>query len=487
MSSEGLSVEIRRAFATVKERAHSMRLRTKFVTVTIFILALTLGLCCVFMVTACKKTIIQDAVTYTVQENKQLNDLLTAKIAKLYSVTSKSVQKTGIKYYFADFAASAAEGSEYVLLSSEDTLFNNSGIAAGEVVSRAASSYQTEEGIEIRYMVIHSNGNDYCVAGQEAEFFEELYTVGVVRDITERMDMVRTFTLRCILICSAIFGFAIFLMMLFLTKALKPIEILNKNARNIAGGDYTGRIHLKSTDELGILADSFNSMAESVQQHIKEVEATAEEKNMLLHAMAHEMRTPVTAISGYAYALQCAKLSDIQKEEAVCFIESESLRLERLMRKITELVHMDDAKPEIKEIQAAELFERFGMILKFNRKMQKNSVTFSYNDQAVIYGDSDLLLMLLTNLVDNAKKAGAEEIMISYQEGILSVSDNGAGIPAEQIEKIMQPFYQGDVSRNQEGFGLGLALCQRIAKLHGSELQVESVPGQGSRFFMDGT
>lgn len=65
------------------------------------------------------------------------------------------------------------------------------------------------------------------------------------------------------------------------------------------------------------------------------------------------------------------------------------------------------------------------------------------------------------------------------------VSDNGCGIEPEQMEKIMQPFYQGDASRNREGFGLGLALCQRMAGVHGLELQAESTKGEGSRFYLD--
>lgn len=487
-----------------KNRKRFMRLRTKFVIVTIFILVLTLSLCCFFLVKICKKTIMQDAVTYTVQENMQLANLMMDKTAKMYSISSKRVQKAGIRYYFSDFAANAAQGSEYVLTGAEETLYNNSGVDIQEILSHADSFYQKTDHQEIPYEVVRVDGKDYCVSGLEMEILEELYTVGIVRDITERMDMVRTFTVRCVLICSVIFSAAVFLMLLFLAKTWKPIEILNENAQRIAHGDYTGRISLERRDELGVLADSFNSMAESVEQHIREVEAAAEEQNMLLHALAHEMRTPVTAISGYSYALRNARLSTEQKEEAVSFIESESLRLERLNTKITELVRMNGTELAKEKIMVTELFDRLAMVLRLSRGKQSadagvfdpetdfalregegqilSAIAFSYEEQTDINGDIDLLLMLLTNLIDNAKKAGADQIVVSCKDGVLSVSDNGTGIPAEQIEKIMQPFYQGDVSRNREGFGLGLALCQKIAQLHATNLRVESIVGQGSRF-----
>ena len=115
----------------------------------------------------------------------------------------------------------------------------------------------------------------------------------------------------------------------------------------------------------------------------------------------------------------------------------------------------------------------------------KGTVCCRCEKEDEIYGDADLLLMLLTNLIDNAYKAGADRVMVSFEDGILSVTDNGHGILPEQLEKIMQPFYQGDSSRNQQGFGLGLALCQKIAVLHGSELKVSSTVGEGSRFWVD--
>ena len=99
-----------------------------------------------------------------------------------------------------------------------------------------------------------------------------------------------------------------------------------------------------------------------------------------------------------------------------------------------------------------------------------------------IKADMELLIMLITNLCDNAKKADATKINIDISERGISVKDNGKGIPQEDMKHIFEIFYQGDASRNQQGFGLGLALCQKIAALHNSRLCVESKLQEGSVF-----
>ena len=105
-------------------------------------------------------------------------------------------------------------------------------------------------------------------------------------------------------------------------------------------------------------------------------------------------------------------------------------------------------------------------------------------EAGTIQGDQDLLLMLLTNLCDNAKKAGATRIEVTLSPEKIRVKDNGKGIEKAEQEHIFEAFYQGDSSRNQEGFGLGLALCQKIARLHHMKLAVESQPGTGTTFYL---
>ena len=149
------------------------------------------------------------------------------------------------------------------------------------------------------------------VAAASATFLSggRSYVVSVVRDLSGIRAQLRGLAVKCILISSLITLLAAAAAAVFLKRSLHPLDELRENAEAIAAGNYDRRIGTTRRDELGILANSFDAMAGAVRGHIREVEAASEARNLLLHALAHEMRTPVTAIRGYAYALQTARLS----------------------------------------------------------------------------------------------------------------------------------------------------------------------------------
>ncbi len=454
-----------------------IKLRTRLTVGSVILLVAALAACCTLVISASRKAILRSLTGATVQEVQTLADKLVGSIA-VDSASSEMVKRAALTNRFRYLAVTSDGKSEYVLQLDQDNLYNNSGINAYYVLNRTGNS-------EAGYALVCLKGRDYCVAGQKWELLEQFYTVSVVQDITDDMDLVRSLTLRCVLICGAVTLLAAVLTALFLAKALSPVQTLKQGAEAVAAGDYTGRIDLKRRDELGSLAESFNAMAQAVSQHVQQVEATSEERNMLLHALAHEMRTPVTAITGYSYALKAARTSPDQQREAIDFIDFESRRLERLTVKLTQLVGVDDQPLKLSAIPLSQLEQKLEWILRPQAEEAGIHLTFHADIQDSVSGDGDLLLVLLTNLFDNARRAGATRVSVSLGSGQLSVSDNGSGIPKEQLDKIMQPFYQGDASRNQEGFGLGLALCQKIAELHGAHLRVESTPGEGSCFSLD--
>lgn len=103
------------------------------------------------------------------------------------------------------------------------------------------------------------------------------------------------------------------------------------------------------------------------------------------------------------------------------------------------------------------------------------------SDHSTLQAEIDLLISALTNLFDNAKKAGAKEIRIFISEKEIYVADDGKGISEQELKKIAQPFYMLDSSRHAEGFGLGLSLVEKIAALHGRKLFIESTEGTGTK------
>lgn len=209
---------------------------------------------------------------------------------------------------------------------------------------------------------------------------------------------------------------------------------------------------------------------------------------MLLSALNHEMKTPVTSITGYSYVLLHSKLAEEQQKEALFYIDSECRRLERLSGKLNQLISLDYMQTETPEekqhISAATLTQSIQQILTPIAEKYNILLHIKSEENACFVGDLDLYLMLITNLFDNARKASASMIQISIAPNCIAVKDNGNGIPQDKLAKVIQPFYQGDDSRNTEGFGLGLALCEKIARIHGANLKIESELGIGTTVMM---
>lgn len=209
------------------------------------------------------------------------------------------------------------------------------------------------------------------------------------------------------------------------------------------GGNFGERIENPGRDEVGEVARSFNDMAQCVEEHVKSLAETNEKQRRLLRALAHEPKTPMTGIQGYAELLQRVELSAARQQAALGYIEQECKRLSRLSAKLLQLMELSrEGQPEMEQ-------ENF-----------------------------------LTNLIDNAAKAsmpGSTIWLTASEEGIF-VRDEGEGIPEEELEKITEPFYMADKSRSRQegGAGLGLALCEQIARLHGGKLRITSKLGKGT-------
>ena len=252
----------------------------------------------------------------------------------------------------------------------------------------------------------------------------------------------------------------------------------------IADGNYGERVLCTSRDEVGEVSESFNRMADRVQEHVYALSEANEKQRQLLGALSHELKTPMTAIQGYAELLQKVELSPERRTNALAYIEEECKRLSRLSVKMLQIVELSDEESiEKRSISVAELFAKAEKLI-FRRLQEKRLFLKIQADVQEIEGDEDLLLSFITNLIDNAAKASREGgtlWLTAAREGIF-VRDEGCGIPEAEIRHITEPFYMVDKSRSRKegGAGLGLALCSQIARLHGGELIIESAPGEGS-------
>lgn len=268
----------------------------------------------------------------------------------------------------------------------------------------------------------------------------------------------------------------------------RPIKILSATTRRIAGGEYEHRAKITSKDEIGQLAIDFNSMADTLQAKIAALEETARQKEDFTSSFAHELKTPLTSIIGYADMLRSRAMTPDKQFIAANYIFNEGRRLEALSLKLMDLFVLKKQKFIMKSINPKELIQNIAGVMKplmTERKMTLNA----FGDNATINGEPDLLKTLLINLIDNARKASPDgatiELLGKNEENstyTFYVIDSGQGIPPEEITKITEAFYMVDKSRSraQNGAGLGLAICDEIAKIHNTVIEFESIPNKGT-------
>lgn len=265
-----------------------------------------------------------------------------------------------------------------------------------------------------------------------------------------------------------------------LTKAVTdPIRKVGQAAGRIAGGQYAERISVHGKDEISELAGDFNRMAEQVEEKVAELSDVARQKEDFAANFAHELKTPLTSVIGYADMLCQRELPREQVKEAAGYILSEGMRLESLSLKLMDLFVLDRQDFILESMPVKEIFEDLRRGIEPVCKKGGAALHLEM-EEARIGIDFELFKTMILNLADNAVKADCKDIWIqgkrdnnSYQ---ITVRDNGKGIPPGELGRITEAFYMVDKSRSrrQHGAGLGMALVSRIVEIHGARMQIES-------------
>lgn len=262
---------------------------------------------------------------------------------------------------------------------------------------------------------------------------------------------------------------------------------LSRIARSFAKGNMQARAVVKNKDEVGVLAQDFNDMAEKLSDRMFSLEDQAKRQEEFTSAFAHELKTPLTSIIGYADMIRSMNLTEEERIKAAGYIYSQGKRLEALSLKLLELMVMKKQDFEFVSMDAHYFIQTVFDLAEVG-VLEKNLVLKMKSESGKIYGEKDLLISLFANLIDNSKKASQEGdvIWIEGKNGRkgyeISVRDEGRGIPQEELSKITDAFYMVDKSRSRKegGAGLGMTLCNRIVDLHGAEWKIESELNKGT-------
>ena len=342
---------------------------------------------------------------------------------------------------------------------------------------------QTDESTK-SYRVIKVGDKYYIQTSVSVNTLDRILYLETMRDVSEVFkERELGFSLyRKVTIIMLVIGTVI---MHFIASLLtKPIRILTGATKRMAAGDYTYRAEQVSRDELGQLTTDFNNMANALEENIEKLEEEIEAREDFVAAFAHELKTPLTAIIGYADMLRSHKLDEEKSFMSANYIYTEGKRLEAMSFRLLDIIVTKRDEIELQKVPAETIFRYLQEMFVTDREIKFN---FQY-EKGDIWAEANLIKTVLVNLIDNACKASEEGSIVevngyALEDGYrFAVKDYGVGIPKEEQRKITKAFYMVDKSRarSKNGAGLGLALCAEILRIHHSELEIESEPGQGS-------
>ena len=285
-------------------------------------------------------------------------------------------------------------------------------------------------------------------------------------------------------ILSAVTTVLVFVVTHMLTRSIAE---LSQTTRRFTRGDYGVRASEDGGDEIADLACDFNDMADTISEKMDELTMQAKRQEDFTASFAHELKTPLTSIIGYADMLRSVDCTKEETVEAVNYILQQGKRLENLSFKLLELIVADKQSYMFRPFSIQELMDTAVRLTEVRRAEKKIHLVQELQ-RGIIEGEKDLLISVFTNFLDNAGKAVEQGGMIHIRgkeypgSYLLCISDNGCGIEQQDIARITEAFYMIDKSRARKegGAGLGMALCSRILKLHNVRWRIFSIPGKGT-------
>ncbi|SDW11004.1 Signal transduction histidine kinase [Marinococcus luteus] len=348
-------------------------------------------------------------------------------------------------------------------------------IQSGGMVEREYTDEATGE----KYFVVGSLLQD---GGEESESIYLFSSQSAIE--AEIQEVQRLITLAVV----GAFLLAFACIIILVRRITLPLLQMEQATRQIAKGELEVRVHHPSKDEVGSLGTAINDLAEDLKQY-------RDARRAFLADISHELRTPVTYIKGYSHILK-EKLYDQKEEEDayLTILSDEAERLNRLVEELFDLAQMDDGHMKLtkKHLALAPMLERIVKGFALPARQQGLELDIDVEEGLIVYGDELRLEQVFMNLMTNALRY-TEKGSISIRGGrnsahqpVITVTDTGIGIPQKELPFIFDRFYRVDKSRSREGggTGLGLAIVKQLMHAHDGDIQVSSVPGEGTSFIL---
>ncbi|MEC5425328.1 ATP-binding protein [Virgibacillus sp. C22-A2] len=267
----------------------------------------------------------------------------------------------------------------------------------------------------------------------------------------------------------------------------RPLVKMKEATEQLSKGRHKVELHTDRRDELGELAASIMKLSD-------DLERLKNERNEFLASISHELRTPLTYLKGYADIISRGDISDNERNEYIEIIREETEQLAVLVKNLFELAKMDQNKFTINKEDVV-----FGKLIhaiteRIRPVLEEKNITFSVRcpSHIIVHIDPERIQQVLFNILDNAKKHTFQgkqillEVSQNKREIITIISDEGEGIPEEDLPYIFERLYRVEKSRSRlsGGTGLGLTIAKEIVESHGGTIEVRSKLGEGSSFII---
>ena len=263
---------------------------------------------------------------------------------------------------------------------------------------------------------------------------------------------------------------------------------MNTSALRLSAGDYTAKTGVRQKDEIGMLANSIDQLSDRLLAAQSESERLEELRRSFVANISHELKTPVTVIRGSLEALCDGVITDPeQMQNYHRQMLKESLFLQRLINDLLDLSKLQNTEFQI-EMQPLNLCDILSDAVRSAEHLaQKKEIELQLQldvPALPITGDYGRLRQMLLIVLDNAIKFSPPHstVELALSNRVVSVTDHGKGIAADELPHIFDRFYKAASADNQTGSGLGLAIAKQIAERHGVAVAVTSTAGTGSRF-----
>lgn len=414
-------------------------------------------------------------------DNKKLEEI-KAFVSPLEKFgTQIRIEKNGEIFYQTKTDTDILETASTLVNLEEDKNLNYFGDDGLVIVNHATHANE-------RYSVIIVN-NDYTV--------NDVSIRSSAKDITSTL-VGRTGLIALVIVLLFVISIVV---ISFITSQtiVKPIKKISKGAEEIARGNLDYEIEFNSTNELGQTVENFNNMRIRLKQSIDDIQSAQSARQAVVAGIAHDLRTPLTSVRGYAEGLRDGIANTPEKQRQYTEIICESINnTEKILDDLLTIskLELNGFELDKEDVNAKEFFEDGVAELKQVLDAAEFDFTHSCHcsDDTVISIDTDRFERVISNVISNSIKYARENVkgsvhmaLSEYERTvIIEISDNGIGVDRQSLPKIFDMMYRADPARTRvaKGSGLGLSVCKQIVELHGGTIWATSRSGHGLSIFI---